>query len=486
MSISRAKFLLFLLPALAWGQGSELPKYTVSTLPAASSLPSYVVQVIDGANAADCSVGGGSVNVFCKSEGGLWLPQSPFQSLTTNGSGAATLSNGVLNVPVPPTINSVPALQLVTNNGSILQCSTNVNNVTGSGTNTQTVSLSITVGGTGCTGKSTTVAGDTIIIPVSQFATAGIGSMGSSSYSATDTQGNTYAVAVSTGCTSLCGGESAILYTTGGIIGGPDTITVSVTFNAQNPSWTVGTVNYIGIGVDEYQGLKIPVATAQSYVAGNDITGWTFSKIYSGDLLYVANQVHYSGSPTCTEPNYTNTQTNVGTAPFALFSLYAISQGTGWGGWHGNMNCTNYLSGNMVAADFLSATAGAVLPIAANTVMMNASGSANIPTAVQLPTCTSGADLYNTSTHAWSCVSLGTGGVSTLASGTVTVSTSSACSPASGCIYKLSNCGVNSSTAIGTLSVGTVTVGTSFVINSLSSTNTVATGDASKVCWKIN
>ena len=41
---------------------------------------------------------------------------------------------------------------------------------------------------------------------------------------------------------------------------------------------------------------------------------------------------------------------------------------------------------------------------AANTVVMNATGGSAAPTAVAMPTCTTGADLYNTSTHAWSCV----------------------------------------------------------------------------------
>jgi hypothetical protein len=77
-------------------------------------------------------------------------------------------------------------------------------------------------------------------------------------------------------------------------------------------------------------------------------------------------------------------------------------------------------------------------------------------------------------------------GVATLASGTATVSNSAACSVGSSCVYKLSNCGPNSSTAIGLPSVGVVTAGTSFVINSLSSTNTVVTGDASTICWQIN
>ncbi len=47
---------------------------------------------------------------------------------------------------------------------------------------------------------------------------------------------------------------------------------------------------------------------------------------------------------------------------------------------------------------------------AADTVVMNATGSTAAPTAVAMPTCTTGAVLYNTSTHAWSCVSTGGGG----------------------------------------------------------------------------
>lgn len=51
---------------------------------------------------------------------------------------------------------------------------------------------------------------------------------------------------------------------------------------------------------------------------------------------------------------------------------------------------------------------------AADTVDMNATGGSASPTAVAMPTCTSGADLYNTTTHSWSCVTTG----STLPTGT--------------------------------------------------------------------
>jgi hypothetical protein len=79
-----------------------------------------------------------------------------------------------------------------------------------------------------------------------------------------------------------------------------------------------------------------------------------------------------------------------------------------------------------------------------------------------------------------------TRGVASLSSGTVTVSNSAACTVGGTCIYKLTNCGPNASTAIGTPSIGTIVAGTSFVINSLSATNTVVTGDVSTICWQIN
>jgi len=50
---------------------------------------------------------------------------------------------------------------------------------------------------------------------------------------------------------------------------------------------------------------------------------------------------------------------------------------------------------------------------AADSLFMNATGGSAGPSAVAMPTCTTGADLYNTTTHTWSCVAAG-GNVSTL------------------------------------------------------------------------
>jgi hypothetical protein len=57
-------------------------------------------------------------------------------------------------------------------------------------------------------------------------------------------------------------------------------------------------------------------------------------------------------------------------------------------------------------------TGGTLPPQASNTVLMNATGSPAVPSAVAMPTCTTGADLYNTTTHTWSCVGTGVGAVS--------------------------------------------------------------------------
>lgn len=102
------------------------------------------------------------------------------------------------------------------------------------------------------------------------------------------------------------------------------------------------------------------------------------------------------------------------------------------------------------------------------------------------PTATSGTNTTQIATTAFVATAVArTANVATLASGTVTVSTAAACTPSATCTYKLTNCALNSSTAVGTLSVGTISVGTSFVINSYTSLAALAV-DSSKVCWQIN
>jgi hypothetical protein len=90
------------------------------------------------------------------------------------------------------------------------------------------------------------------------------------------------------------------------------------------------------------------------------------------------------------------------------------------------------------------------------------------------------------------CISTGTNcptparGEVALVSGTATVSNAAACAVGSTCIYKLTNCGTNSSVGIGVPTIGTITAGTSFVINSVSAADAVVTTDASTICWQVN
>lgn len=101
------KALLFsvLLSSLnfALGQGSQLPKYTVATLPAASTQPHYIVQVIDGASSTDCATGGGAQNVACVNVAGVWQALGSVSptftgALTgTSASFSGIVSAGIVN-----------------------------------------------------------------------------------------------------------------------------------------------------------------------------------------------------------------------------------------------------------------------------------------------------------------------------------------------------------------------------------------------------
>lgn len=64
----------------------------------------------------------------------------------------------------------------------------------------------------------------------------------------------------------------------------------------------------------------------------------------------------------------------------------------------------------IVAADLPAIPLSGLATQANDTVVMNATGATAVPTAVAMPTCTTGADLYNTTSHSWSCVSVPSSG----------------------------------------------------------------------------
>ena len=79
-------------------------------------------------------------------------------------------------------------------------------------------------------------------------------------------------------------------------------------------------------------------------------------------------------------------------------------------------------------------------------------------------------------------------GYTTLSSGVSSAqSTSAACAPSTTCVYHLTNCGINSSSAIGILEVTGVSAGSSFTITAVNPTSgATQTNDNSHVCWAIN
>lgn len=104
-------------------------------------------------------------------------------------------------------------------------------------------------------------------------------------------------------------------------------------------------------------------------------------------------------------PAGTTTITNTG-ASSAAFSAITSGTNTTAAMLVGTGASLGVTGSGTIAATSLSALTG--MPTqATNTVVMNATGSTAAPTAVAMPTCTTGADLYNTTTHTWSCVSTG-------------------------------------------------------------------------------
>ena len=118
-SFCKVAFAWIVCGAFALGQGSQLPKYTVATLPSATTQPHYIVQVIDGASSTDCFIGGGSQNVVCISNGTSWTAQG---SIANGGTGATTAAGAWTNIFSGASIATNCAI-LSTGSGGALTCS---------------------------------------------------------------------------------------------------------------------------------------------------------------------------------------------------------------------------------------------------------------------------------------------------------------------------------------------------------------------------
>lgn len=93
---------------------------TVANLPPAASYSGLTLLVADGANATDCTVGGGSTIVGCKSNGTIWV-NVPISG--SGGSGVVLQTNGTNNA-VQSTLNIVGVSPITaSNSGSAVNIS---------------------------------------------------------------------------------------------------------------------------------------------------------------------------------------------------------------------------------------------------------------------------------------------------------------------------------------------------------------------------
>lgn len=105
-------FLIFTLVLFASGAFAQTPlypsRYTVATLPAASTLTNKIVLVTDSTSTGDCTVGGGLARTLCQSTGSAWIPAG-------DGTGAGgTLTSVSGTPPINSSGGSTPAISIDT------------------------------------------------------------------------------------------------------------------------------------------------------------------------------------------------------------------------------------------------------------------------------------------------------------------------------------------------------------------------------------
>jgi hypothetical protein len=220
--------------------------------------------------------------------------------------------------------------------------------------------------------------------------------------------------------------------TASGFISTPDGVhagIVSVPGNTTVPSIPANSFGFIGpnsASLTSYVFQPTAAAPGAStvFLAGapsSGVSALSYGKVTSA---YVDNSVAVTGADINTSNQVTATHLTSalpvaqgGTALTTLtaHALYAGNATTAPTAIGPDASTTKALFSAGASADpaFRGITLPDLAAQAANTIVMNATSDSAAPTAVAMPTCTTGAVLYNTSAHAWSCVSTG-GGVAQL------------------------------------------------------------------------
>ena len=144
---------------------------------------------------------------------------------------------------------------------------------------------------------------------------------------------------------------------------------------------------------------------------GETITNGTMSQTMSssantaatstaGNVAFAVN--NSAGTPTANLQNWqANSATVANVTPAGAFNStvgYQVS-GAATSGNYLRGNGTNFVSNTIQASDLPAVPLSGLATQATNTVVMNATGGTAVPTAMAMPTCTTGADLYNTTTR---------------------------------------------------------------------------------------
>lgn len=443
--------ILAALSACAWGQGNQnnfnsggngVGIYTVATLPAAPT-KATLATVKDGSTSSDCSTGAGSNVVVCIFNGSSWVfagnsGSNPTFAQVGNGTNAGALLVSGTFGPSGGTVtaNAISGTPSITINGL---SATTINGAAFAGTFTGAPTFS---GNTAFTGTPT--FSNALALGSSTATTQSAGTNNTTlattafvhSYAplagATFT-GEVVTVASATGTAGLNLPPGAA--PTAPVNG--DLWSTSSGFFGRVAGVTVGPFSASGGGGNTTStslttGFYAEANGANSIINGTCDSGITTANTFTcSDTAGIAG-VSFTGSGS--NGGYVGTQ---GTGANVVF-------GAGKSGFYPDSvnNCLHQNLNNVdkncipnTAGSGIGLTTGGTISVsaaplsdlatqAADSVVMNATGSTAVPTAVAMPTCaTSGhADVYDPSTHAWTCNVL-SGGTSTIANGTSAMGT---------------------------------------------------------------
>ena len=363
-SFCRATLAWLACAAFALSQGSQLPKYTVATLPAASTQPHYIVQVIDGASSTDCATGGGAQNVACVNVAGVWHALGTVSptftgTVTVNSAPTYSVHIGPLgtmtaswNFDTTTAATACASLGCSTGGGTVTAFAAPsaswpswlVPTVTNSTTapslavaasaipNSSLANSSTTVNGQTCTlGSSCSVSTST---PNSvTFNNSGSGGASGSTFnggSALTVSYNTIGAAASNASTTV-NGQPCTLGSSCSISVGTGTITGVTAGSGMSGGGTSGTVTVTNAAPMVYPGAGIPNSTGSAWSTSYSTAGSGSYLLLTNANIQITRPTTAISANSCTSPASIANSAVIRTSSFATAFVSNPNSVTGWG-----------------------------------------------------------------------------------------------------------------------------------------------------------